>query len=557
MKNVDPMENISSLSSYLNPFSESYHKATVSFDRMALHQKVLTVFLTAITSLVFIVPGVVVYRCLVEHFTKQIARGEDPVAARIHEVAEKILIENPPAEDMESSINKLHHGLEMEAVNLEKEDFPVKLNQAVDSGKPGVQVRTLYEVAVWCKQISNAQDTIKDIEACAPCPKEITEKFRNLSAKRKELLEKHIDLIQGLFREIQDCIAELPPNEIPEALRMDYKEILNFIRSFSKEKVESAIKGLDESYAPVSPEKTSLIPPTLNMLSTPKGISNIGNSCYLNSCLQAILHTKLANYIKHDRGDVVKNEQAHQDALSLFQDVYDGTNTDLKLRDAAYILREVAFSNTRIATGFATEQMTQQQDAAQMMGALLQSTGCEFKEKIITEAPGKIRQKVESGHLFSLGMDGTEKDLTQILLNNHIEEINDEENQWVYEQDGVSERITEYSRKRVFAASPPVLVLQLNRFTYTGLTPIKINTKITIPDEIDLADFMEGRDGRYRVAAYINHHGSSAGSGHYTANVKVNGDWVCCNDSSVSKVADAIEKEAREHAYLIVLEKVD
>ena len=81
---------------------------------------------------------------------------------------------------------------------------------------------------------------------------------------------------------------------------------------------------------------------------------------------------------------------------------------------------------------------------------------------------------------------------------------------------------------------PDFLFVELKRFG----NDLKKNPKnISFPmDRVVLIDAQ-----RYEIIGFINHHGASIGSGHYTAEIKNlhNGgkeQWIQCDDNSVKEV---------------------
>lgn len=101
---------------------------------------------------------------------------------------------------------------------------------------------------------------------------------------------------------------------------------------------------------------------------------------------------------------------------------------------------------------------------------------------------------------------------------------------------------------------PNVLCLHLKRFRWNNFFRTKIDTSIAFPvTALDMSQFVlsDLRDTRlsgtgtnlYDLAAVIVHHGSGAGSGHYTAFAVNEGQWFHFDDSSVRiSTMKAVEK---------------
>ncbi|XP_065672364.1 ubiquitin carboxyl-terminal hydrolase 3 isoform X3 [Hydra vulgaris] len=92
---------------------------------------------------------------------------------------------------------------------------------------------------------------------------------------------------------------------------------------------------------------------------------------------------------------------------------------------------------------------------------------------------------------------------------------------------------------------PNVLCLHLKRFRYSPLARTKVDTFVRFPiKELNMDPFilktnqktnrMSIKAHLYDLAACVVHHGSGAGSGHYTTYARHEGSWYNFNDSSVS-----------------------
>lgn len=98
---------------------------------------------------------------------------------------------------------------------------------------------------------------------------------------------------------------------------------------------------------------------------------------------------------------------------------------------------------------------------------------------------------------------------------------------------------------------PNVLCLHIKRFRWSYCSRTKLDTYISFPvNSLDMSQFLlssvcdqrETRQGNpagsnlYDLAAVIVHHGSGAGSGHYTAFAINDGQWFHFNDSTVRPI---------------------
>lgn len=107
---------------------------------------------------------------------------------------------------------------------------------------------------------------------------------------------------------------------------------------------------------------------------------------------------------------------------------------------------------------------------------------------------------------------------------------------------------------------PNVLCLHLKRFRYNNFLRTKIDDYVQFPtQDLDMKRFVitnkhETRGSScgpttYDLVAFIEHHGSGLGSGHYTAYCRHDGYWFHFDDSSVRACDESIVKQSK--AYIL------
>ena len=115
-------------------------------------------------------------------------------------------------------------------------------------------------------------------------------------------------------------------------------------------------------------------------------------------------------------------------------------------------------------------------------------------------------------------------------------------------------------KAELFPPLPPVLIIQLKRFTYEQYSNEKIDTHIEFPlENLDLSEYMAKSDqsrsqprALYRLVAVSNHTGSLT-SGHYVTyglNDR-NQRWYSFNDERVEEISDVVTK----NAYILIYVK--
>ena len=95
---------------------------------------------------------------------------------------------------------------------------------------------------------------------------------------------------------------------------------------------------------------------------------------------------------------------------------------------------------------------------------------------------------------------------------------------------------------------PRMLLLQLKRFLPTIQGYQKNHNPVILGDTIHLGH------QKYHIIGRVNHSGESMDSGHYTADLKLGGMWIHCNDQSCFNRAPV---ECSAEVYLVVAERMD
>lgn len=115
----------------------------------------------------------------------------------------------------------------------------------------------------------------------------------------------------------------------------------------------------------------------------------------------------------------------------------------------------------------------------------------------------------------------------------------------------------EATKRTMIYNSPQVLVLHLKRFHFAAKSS-KISKPIRFSPSLSLAPYMApGRSGsRYSLCAMVVHEGSGVSSGHYYAYAKGSNDlWNEFNDSSVSQVG--VDRVLKAQAYMLFYTRAD
>jgi ubiquitin C-terminal hydrolase len=250
-----------------------------------------------------------------------------------------------------------------------------------------------------------------------------------------------------------------------------------------------------------------------------KGISNIGNSCYLNSAIQMMFNSE-------DFREITKQ--------TIFENIinnYDNSNK-LNIFNPSEIKTIVAKNNKIFAN-------TNQQDSYEFMIFLLdiidKTLGNSMKNNLYDKFGLKTTSNIKckmahcahesdniSTELFLILPITNELDLSDSYRN--YKSVGRLENDNAYFCEKCNKKVV--ARKNTITTKwPNNLIIVLKRFDYNMR---KDGRNINIP--------LEWRHG-YKLKGAIIHIGSFGG-GHYIYFGKDNHDWFIANDSHISKIND-------------------
>jgi ubiquitin C-terminal hydrolase len=317
------------------------------------------------------------------------------------------------------------------------------------------------------------------------------------------------------------------------------------------------------------------------------GLANVGNSCYLNSCMQIISHTYESNDlldITNENGETVYQTKLNRKPDSVLLLEWDKLrklmwSENCTIAPHAFVLgvQKIArLKDKDIFTGYA------QNDLPEFLLFIIDCFHNAIQREVEMNIKGTIKNKTDKmAKVCYKMMENMYKreysELLDVFYGIHISqiksldnkkvlsltpepfsvinlpipdkdnvhlfdcmdlycknEIMEGENAWYNEKTDQKEDV---QKGIIFWSLPNVMIIDLKRFTNMNR---KIHKEISIP--INNADFSKYVKG-YKKSSYVydlygicNHEGSVLG-GHYTAYVKnANNKWYLFNDTSVKQV---------------------
>eukprot|EP00602_Paraphysomonas_sp_CaronLab_P010687 CAMPEP_0185038222 /NCGR_PEP_ID=MMETSP1103-20130426/33611_1 /TAXON_ID=36769 /ORGANISM="Paraphysomonas bandaiensis, Strain Caron Lab Isolate" /LENGTH=794 /DNA_ID=CAMNT_0027576553 /DNA_START=86 /DNA_END=2470 /DNA_ORIENTATION=+ len=307
------------------------------------------------------------------------------------------------------------------------------------------------------------------------------------------------------------------------------------------------------------------------------GMFNHGNTCFLNSVLQCLVHTPpLAQILLQDpraTSGIVRLEGHNAAILIIFKRLVEEVWSPSPGKSISP--RGMVNSIRRVARQFRPHR---QEDSHEYLRELL---NCMHEESLkghhVKSSDGALAEttvisRVFGGYLCNvlkcckckyasrtfnhfqdLSLDVTQgiRSIQDAIASFTKPEKLGNGNEW--NCDGCKRKV--HAVKQMTISTPPaVLVLHLKRFSFGNMFD-KIKKHIAFPPVLDVptapADSRTGANTeRYDLCGMVVHHGHSVHSGHYVAFVKAsNGQWYEMDDSTVSQTS--IKTVLKQQAYIL------
>ena len=315
----------------------------------------------------------------------------------------------------------------------------------------------------------------------------------------------------------------------------------------------------------------------------PRGIHNLGNTCFLNTCLQILLHTYEIFSLPLELCNTNKIEAKIMEQLILFQIEMMNGNVDAisPISLLQWIKHIAQIQNRLLFTGYSQNDMSEfllffmdcmhicfqrpmdiqiqgkienetDEMATQCYSMISEMYKKEYSEikhlfygitvsRLIDTTTDKniLQTKSESFFILDLPIDGP--NLYSCLHKYVTPELLEKDNAWFNEK---TQQKQDVYKQNIFWSFPPILVISLNRF-YVEIENNRMMKNMHLVDFpidlLDLSSFVHGYNPssfQYELYGICNHMGDMT-SGHYSAFVKTQQkQWFHCNDENIEIVGN-------------------
>ncbi|KAJ3432089.1 ubiquitin carboxyl-terminal hydrolase [Anaeramoeba flamelloides] len=257
---------------------------------------------------------------------------------------------------------------------------------------------------------------------------------------------------------------------------------------------------------------------------SPKGLVNLGSTCYINSIIQMLINIK-------DFTKILNQNLKPGNLLNLFQ----------KLQSkGSKIINPLTFITHYKIFG-ETIELNVQKDSHEFLLSLFNHMELNLKKRII-KCPNEIHKnstKLEANNILSLPINNSDS-IYQSFENFYTQNDLDEENKYYCHY---CKKYVKSKQIRKIHQVSDYLIIQLKRFTFNkntnlvnkNMKPIQI-TKGFIINKFCTSKIKNNFKYTYKIIGGVVHRGTNINSGHYYSIMKTESkEWLKLDDKNVTK----------------------